>query len=144
MSNAATPSKPAHLIEQERKMELLRRVKGIREGLLLNRGAVLTGDPSKEYCWVNKDQDRRIYFEQMGWELCVVDPNKPSVTTNWKPQQDGTIARGDLILYQIDKDLYEATEAYNVIRGLELTENAGSDFEGMMERMKVPTYKPKV
>lgn len=139
------PALKPHELEMQRKVELLRKVKGLREGTLLNRSGLLKGDPAKEYCWVNNSPDRRITYESMGWEAVkITDPKNPSVVTRVTPQPDGTIVRGDLILYHIDKDLFEAIQNYNVIRGLELTENKDEGFETQLERMGVRSYKPKV
>lgn len=138
-NNAPLP----HEIERQRKIELLKKVKSIREGIMLNRGAVMKGDLSKDYMWVNVRDDRRIFFEQLGFELVKVDPKAPTVVTQWKPKEDGTIVRGDLILYQIDKEMLEAIQIYNESRGLELTENSGEDFETMLGRFGVPSYRPR-
>lgn len=130
--------KAPHEIELDRKRALLARVKVLRESAIFNRGAILKGNPAKEYCWVNVKDDRRIYFEGLGWNLC----KDPDVVTNWK-QEDGTHKRADLILYEIDKELHEAMEAYNVLRGLEATEGAEEAFLTTLQRDRVPMYKPK-
>lgn len=154
MSVAAPQPKPSeaglrpHEVEHARKLELLKKVKMIREGTMMVRGEILKGDTSKEYCWVNIREDRQIAYQAEGWEKVVVDMEKPpdqrTVITHWKPQADGSITRGDSILYQIDKEMNEAIQVYNLVRGLELTENKDVNFEEMLERWGVPKYKPKV
>lgn len=131
--------KPPHELEMERKRALLAKVRGLREGALFNKGAVLQGDPSKEYCWVNCKDDRRVSYEAMEWKVCK-DPN---VRTRWR-QEDGTHRRADLILYEIDKELYEAYMAYNALRGIEAVEGSETMFVTALERDKVPVYKPQV
>ena len=129
--------KPPHELEMDRKRALLSKVKAIRENRK-NKGAVLAGDPAKEYCWVNTKDDRRISYEAEGW-VVVKDP---AVRTNWK-QEDGTHKRADLILYEIDKELYEAMVAYNQLRGIEAVEQNDDTFLAFLERNNVPGYKPR-
>ena len=131
--------KKPHEIERERKLDLLKKVRMLREGGLFNKGAIHAGDPSKEYCWVNIKDDRRVSYEAVGWVLCK-DPN---VKTNWR-QEDGTHKRADLILYEIDKELFEAIQAYNNLRGIEAVEGSEEMFIAALDRDKVPAYKPQV
>jgi hypothetical protein len=139
---ASKDTRPAHEIEAERRLELLRKVKIIREGFM-RRGELLKGDPAKEYCWVNVREERQIFYRQLGWAPVKVNPNAPHVVSSWPPNAEGNIVRGDVILYEIDKELAEAHQIYSVARGLELTERPGQDFEAAMERLAVPLFRPK-
>jgi len=130
-------AQPPHVIERDRKLALLAKVKSVREGMLQNKGAILEGNPQKEYCWVNIREDRRVSYEAMGWQLCI----DPAVKTRWK-QPDGTHKRADLILYDIDKELFEAIQAYNMLRGIESVEGSEEMFISALDRDKVPVYKP--
>lgn len=131
--------KPPHELELDRKKALLARVRLLRESAIFQRGSLQSRNPLKEYCWVNIRPDRRVTFEGLGWQLC----KDPLVTTSWR-QDDNTHVRGDLILYDIDKDLYEAMEAYNVLRGLEASEGVEHSFLSALQREHVPAYKPKL
>lgn len=131
--------KAPHELERERKMALLQKVKTLREGMLFNKGAVHEGDPQKEYCWVNIKDDRRVSYEAMGWVVC----KDPKVRTNWR-QDDGTHKRADLILYEIDKELFEAMQAYNNLRGIEAVEGSEEAFVATLDRNRVPVYKPQI
>jgi len=130
--------KAPHLLEKERKLALLQKVKSLREGMLFNKGAVREGDPAKEYCWVNVRDDRRVSYEAMGWVLC----KDPKVKTQWR-QDDGTHKRADLILYEIDKELFEAMQAYNNLRGIEAVEGSEEMFVAALDRDRVPVYRPQ-
>jgi len=140
---ASKPSGPApHEIELARRRDLLRKVQVIREGFM-RRGELVKGDPQKEYCWVNVREERQIFFKQLGRTPDKVDPAHPHVVAQWPPNAEGNIVRGDVILYEIDKELAEAHQIYSVARGLELTERPGQDFEAAMERLAVPLFRPK-
>ena len=132
--------KPPHELELDRKRVLLQKVRALREGNLFNKGAILEGDPQKEYCWVNTKDDRRVSFEAMGWTLVCGDPK---VKTRWL-QGDGTHKRADLILYCIDKEMFEAMMAYNSLRGIEAVEGSEDMFLSALDRDKVPAYKPQI
>jgi len=125
-----------HITELKRKKALLEKVRTLREGALFNKGAV-EGDPNKQYCWVNTKEDRRVSYEAAGWVI-TKDPN---VKTRWR-QEDGTHKRADLILYEMDKELYEATVAYNSLRGIEAVEGSEDMFLAALDRDKVPVYRP--
>lgn len=131
--------KQPHEIEMDRKRALLQKVKSLRQGTLMQMGALQQGNSNKEYCWVNVRDDRRVSFEATGWNLC----KDPAVVTRWK-QEDGTHRRADLILYEIDRDLYEATMAYNQLRGIESVEGSEEMFIASLDRDRVPVYKPQV
>lgn len=123
-----------------RKLELLKKVKNLREGALFQRGRVLEGNPAKEYCWVNIRDDRQYFFQSLGWSKVV---KESGVKTQWE-QGDGTHVRGDLILYEIDKEMFEAMQAYNELRGVENIENAENGFVEHLQANKIPVYKPQV
>jgi hypothetical protein len=129
--------KPPHVLELERKKALLARVKTLRESNFRQKGAILEGNPSKEYMWVNTKEDRRVSFEAEGWVLC----KDPAVKTRWL-QADGTHKRADLILYEIDKELFEGLMAYNQIKGIERVEGVDEMFLDAVGPLGVPTYKP--
>jgi hypothetical protein len=131
--------KPPHEIELDRKKALLAKVKTLRESALFQKGALLEGNPSKEYCWVNSKDDRRVTYEAMGWAVC----KDPLVKTRWK-QEDGTHRRADLILYEIDRELAEAIQAYNQLKGMEAVEGAEEMFIASLANNNVPLYKPPI
>lgn len=132
--------KAPHLIELERKKELLAKVKAVRDAILINRGEVLKGNQSREYCWVNRREDRQMFFQALGWTLC----RDPEVQTRVPRQEDGTFVRGDLILYDIDKEYYQALCAYSELKGLEATQGYQDAFSSFSEQQGSRTFKPRI
>lgn len=137
------PREPeVELSPREKKARLLAKVKVYRESLILDRGAIKQRDPNKQYCWVNQREERRMFFEGMGWEQCT-ELTAPKVITQYK-RPDGTHQRADLVLYQIDLDLYEAICADRELRSIEAIEGASMSFQTTAERLGAPTFKPRV
>lgn len=141
MSNVVTsqPPKEVPVVESptEKKRRLLAKVRMLRDAQL-TAGAV-NGKPHKVYCWVNIREERQLFFQSLGWELC----KDPEVKTSWR-QPDGTHKRADVILYHIDRDLYEAFEADKELRGMEALEGAEKSFETNAARNGAPTFRPRV
>lgn len=119
--------------EQARKEELLKKVRVLRETMHVNRAKVTGGKPDKTYIWVGRDDNMRTYFEGLGYAVC----RDTSVKTQWK-REDGTHARGDLVLYEVDKELYEALKAESELRGLEQLQSSKSGFQDFAAKSGVP------
>lgn len=134
---AEAPKLQPHELEMERKKALLAKVKTIRERLAANRGMVDGMKPNKVYVWVNINDNRQIHFQGLGYEVC----RDQEVKSHWK-QEDGTHKRGDLILYECDKDLHEAIEYDSQIRAVESIEGAKQEFKETAARAGVPTFIP--
>jgi hypothetical protein len=132
----APPPSPEQL-EMKRKQALLAKVRTLREKLHTNIGDVEGKDPAKHYVWVNINDNRQITFQSLGYEVC----RDPNIKSPWK-KSDGTYVRGDLILYQIDKDLHEALELDSQLRALESVDGASEGFKAVAEREGVPVYEP--
>lgn len=132
-------AKPPHIIEKERRQALLARARVVRD-TLGKRNTEITGQrPDKVYMWVNVKEERQITFQAMGWTLCT----DPDVTSAFK-QADNTHRRADVVLYEIDRDFYEALEADNILRGIEGIEQAESSFVTTLLKDRVPVFKPQV
>lgn len=104
-------------LELERKMELLRRVRTLRERATLDRGKIEGAQPGKDYVWVCIDPRRQAEFQGLDYQVCT----DPRVTSKYK-QEDGTHRRGDVILYEVSTELREAyalDAAYRSIEQLE-------------------------
>jgi|HubBroStandDraft_1064217.scaffolds.fasta_scaffold00148_7 hypothetical protein len=140
-SNAQENESPLQL-EQKRKIALLQQVRVLREGLMLSRGKVEAGDPGFEYHWVNTREERQNYYQAMGWEL-VNNDSDPTVKTKWR-KPDGTHVRGDVILYRIPKETFEAMALYNVLDGQDRTGAIEDSFFAKLESSGVPGYRPRV
>ena len=141
MSNVATenqlPSAPPPVeTPEQRKARLLAKVRILRQNQI--NGTAVQGDPKKQYMWVNTREERQTFFQSMGWAL-TKDKN---VKTQWA-QADGTHKRADLILYEIDRDLYEAFEADKELRSVEALESAEKSFETSAARNGAPTFRPR-
>ncbi len=137
--SGALADRAPHLEELERKRLMLERVRVSRDAVLLNRGKV-TGDPTKEYVWVNLKEERQIWFQTQGFSICKDSEIQCSI----KQREDGTYLRGDLILYEVDKEYFDALHEYNVVRGIEYIDGAEQNFEASAMRDGVPVFKPKV
>lgn len=146
MPSAPQPlqSKPGPPVDQarlamEHKKGLLEKVKLLRERNM-NRGADLTNcNPAKVYMWVNIKEDRQHFFQAWGYTLVRGD----TPTSPYK-QPDGTHKRADVILYEIDREMYEAIQADNQLRGIEGIEGHKQAAIGAMNRMGVREYEPRV
>lgn len=105
--------------EMERKIYLLRKKLSVRrDSALFGRRNLKNPDPAKVYTWVNTREERQMLYQSMGYEVC----HNADVGSNyWKPEEK-IHKVADLILYEIDRDLYELDEANKVITGLELSD----------------------
>lgn len=145
MATTATPPKPsasappAGETKEQRLKRLISKARTYRDSSLRNRGAV-DGRPDKVYCWVNKREERQLFYESMGWELVKNDP----LVKSQHKKEDGTHQRADLILYQIDRDLFEGMEADRQLAAIESMQSAETSFESAAERAGAPTYKPRL
>lgn len=128
-----------HELEMQRKMALLAKVKTVRDAILVNRGAI-RGLDTMEYRWVNQKDERQLSFQSLGWKK-VTDEDE--VETQYK-QADGTHVRGDLVLYQIDKEFAEALHLYDVLKGTEMIEGHKSAFKTAATRVGAPTFEPQI
>ncbi len=137
LSGRAEEAMAPHMEEMSRRSALLAKVKVLRDGLLINRGKIV-GDPTKEYKWVNINPDRQLYFQGLGWMKVDADCD---VTTSYQ-RDDGTHIRGDLILYQIDKEMAMALHEYDVIMGLERVNGARDGFINEAQKMGIRPFIP--
>lgn len=134
-------SKPnVHIPEDssKRKRDLLAKVRMLREGNVMSKGKVIGGKPNMTYVWLNRNETYRIGFEGLGYVLC----RDPEVRTSWR-REDGTHQRGDLILYEVEKDLYEAIHTEAELRSHEMIASGHELFLSAAERAGVGTFVPK-
>lgn len=135
---AKLPERDPAEVELERKVALLQRARVVRENARAMRGSIQGMKPDLVYIWVNIREERQIYFQNLGYELC----KDPEVVSKWK-RDDGAHRRGDLILYQVPKDLHEALKLDSEIRAIEDMENSKDGFLAFAERLSIPTYHPE-
>lgn len=144
MKNASQPPErnnmQPHELEQARKMALLAKVKTVRDAILVNRGAI-RGPDTMEYRWVNQKDERQLSFQSLGWKKVTAEDTE--VETQYR-QPDGTHVRGDLVLYQIDKEFAEALHLYDVLKGTEMIEGHKSAFRTAANRVGAPTFEPQI
>jgi hypothetical protein len=133
---------PAPALSKEEKIAILRQqARVLRDGALFDRGRIKNPNPAKQYCWVNVREERQVFFQSMGWDVCK-DPNIG--TLYWKPDEHRH-RRADLVLYDIDFELWQAFEAQKQLDGLNLTgEAADQAFAANIARSGVRVYKPPV
>lgn len=133
--------KEAHEIEQERKRALLAKVRQQREDTLKMKGRVYAADPAigvpanKKYVWVNRNEHRVVEFTSSGYTIC----KDPAIRTDWR-RDDGTHQYGDLILMEIDFELWEAIKLDDQIRSLENVEGAAV-FESFAQQSGIPVTR---
>lgn len=108
-----------------------------REHALRNRGNVVNPKKNKDYVWVNINDHRQIEYQTLGYELC----RDPEIKTAWK-KEDGSHQRGDLVLYQIDKEEREAMHLDNELRGFEAISAPKQVFHTMVQREGAKVYEP--
>lgn len=146
--NVAVEGLQPHEIELQRKRALLAKVRTMREGWITNKGKIDSKDPKKEYVWVNMHEERRSWYEGMEY---IVVKSKVETTADGKikvlagpvtqwVRADGTHRRGDLILYEIDRELKEALEIDGDLRAVEQMESAKEGFKAFAERENVPYH----
>lgn len=118
--------------------ELLAKVKVLRANQM-GAGQLTGQNPNKVYMWVNTREDRQAFFSAWGYELCV----DPKVNSAFK-KEDLTHRRADVILYEIDRQMYEAIEYDKQLRGLEGIEGHKQSAIEQFHRQGVREYIPHV
>ena len=113
--------------------DLLKRVKILRERAATSQGEVRNGKLDKVYVWVHKSDQRLVYFEGFGYQIC----RDPSVQTNWR-KEDGTHVWGDAILLEIDKDFHEALKLESQARSVEALEGTRESFIAFAQTNGIP------
>lgn len=78
-------------------------------------------------------------LEYLGFKIVKDDPSHPAWKANGA-KEDGTYIIGDVILMEIDADLYEFLLNENVERGREMIEGASESFKLEAQRQGVPTF----
>jgi hypothetical protein len=120
-------------------MDLLSKVRILREKIS-TRGADITGqNPNKSYMWVNVKEDRQVFFQAWGWVLTTDE----AVKSPYK-KEDGSHRRADVVLYEIDREIAEAIQADNQLRGLEGIEGHRNAAIAAFHRQGVREYIPNV
>lgn len=131
----------AEQAEKERIQLLRERVRVLRDGALFDRGAIKRPDPNKQYCWVNAREERQTFYQALGWEV-VTDP---SIGTLYWKKDENRHRRADLVLYQIDREIFLAYEAEKILRNLDLTGDAADEaFAIEMRKHGTRAFKPPV
>jgi hypothetical protein len=137
-NTVVVPTPPAPETPEQRRLRLLSKVQQLRDNQM--RAGEVIGDPNKVYRWVNHRDERQLFFQVLGYELCKDTKLKCPV----KQQADGTWHRGDLILYQIDKELQEELDAVRELKSIEALEGSEMSFQQAAARENVPTFRPKL
>ena len=134
------------LSEQQQKIidgarEKLSSIKLLRTRAILNAGLVTGGDPKKQFSWVNNSQDRIKYYEGLEYRVSK-DAGIKEAHPDWV-KEDGTIRRGDLILMEVERDIYEGIKYSELLDAAENRDQAERIFLNYAERNGVPTFQPK-
>lgn len=90
--------------------------------------------------WARKDDVNEMgRLEYIGFTIVRDNPKAPVWKANGL-KEDGTYIVGDVILMEIDADLYEFLLQENVERGRQMIEGAGESFKQEAERQGVPSF----
>lgn len=130
-----------HEIEAKKREELLARIQQHREDTKKSKARVFPKDPAvglppnKRYVWVNRNEARIVAFRSEGYVIATDD----RVNSMWK-REDGTHTYGDLILMEIDQELYDAIKIDDQMRAVEGVEGA-SMFEAFANQSGIPVTR---
>lgn len=105
--------------------KLLSEVHLIHENATMNLGALLNGDPTKEYIWVRNSSESIAQKQGMGYEIVrqAKQVKKPVVRDIWR-RDDGSYVRGDLILMCTDKERHRALKLYSELKAVQNLRNS--------------------
>ena len=143
MNAAQAPEKDPHELEMERKAALLSQVRQRREDTIRMKGRVYPADPNgampagKHFVWVNRNEHRVVSFKSEGYT--VVNDGHARIRTDWE-REDGTHIYGDLILMEIDKELYDTIKLDDQIRAMENVEGQAM-FETFAKESGIPVTR---
>lgn len=125
---------PAHVIQKEREIEMLAKVRQTYQNYLSNAGEVRAApgkllDPDVTFAWVNTHPSRIVFYKTFSYKIVNSNPGQPDedVETNWK-QEDGTHVWGDVILMKIPRELKEAQDLHFHYKALDELQSE-SEFE---------------
>lgn len=106
--------------------KLLSEVHLIHENATRNLGALINGDPSKEYVWVRNANDTIAQRQGMGYEIVrqAKQNKKPSIVREIWRRDDGSFVRGDLILMSMDKERHRALKLYSELKAVQNLRNS--------------------
>ena len=100
----------------------------------------VTPPAGKAAYWARKDDANEMgRLEYLGFRIVHDDPKKPTWKANGA-RDDGTYIVGDVILLEIDAELYEFLLDENVQRGRQMIEGASASFKQEAARQGVPTF----
>jgi hypothetical protein len=106
----------------------------------------VTAPAGKSGYWARKDDLAEMgRLEYLGFKIVKDNPKQPAWKANGA-REDGTYIIGDVILLEIDSDLYEFLLNENIERGRQAVEGASESFKIEAARQNVPTFdvsKPK-
>lgn len=99
---------------------------------------IYDSNPNFIFVWINKDPDRRIWFESLGYTKATVEDCR----TDWQAE-NGEHRVGDIILYKVPRERYEALKLDSQLRSVEAIETAKSEFLDFAARNSVPARRMK-
>lgn len=135
-------SEELELLEVERKRKLWEKVIAGRQSILMDKGKITAVpgkslNPNTRYAWVNRNEHRVTMFQAQGYAIC----RNPDVHSDWK-REDNTHIYGDLILMEIDRELWETSKLYSQMKAIEGVEGE-EVFKAFAERAGIPVLMPK-
>jgi len=100
----------------------------------------VTPPAGKAGYWARKDDVNEMgRLDYIGFTIVRDDPKNPAWRANGL-KEDGTYIVGDVILMEIDAEVYDFLLNENVERGRQMVEGASAEFKAQAERQGVPTF----
>jgi hypothetical protein len=138
---SASPAK-AKLTKEQRRQRFLELSQRMGKSNL-----AVTPPAGKAGYWARKgdhkgDEAEMSRLEGLGFSIVHDDPKNPA----WKAggaREDGTYVVGDVILMEIDADLYQDYLDFNAERGHQLFAGAADAFRASAQEHDVPTFETK-
>jgi hypothetical protein len=126
----------APLTEEQKRV----RFAEIRKRLSTSRISVTKIPPGKTPYWARKNDEGELSrLEYTGFVIVHDDPKNPQWEAAGR-QPDGTYVIGDVILMEIDTDVYQYLEEMNREKSKNLIKSASQQFQEEAEKAQVPVF----
>lgn len=133
---SAAPAR-VQLSEEERR----KRFAELRERMSASMIAVRNPEPGRAYYWARKDDDGELSrLDLLGFRITKSDPKTTKPIANGL-REDGTYQLGDVMLTDIESDIYSFFQEENVRKAQNLVSAAKEEFVAEAEKHGVPTFQ---
>lgn len=133
----SAPPARKQLSEEERKALYAK----LRDRMRKSRLEILHPQLGRSYYWArSKDETELSRLDMLGFRVVKSDPKTPKPVANGL-HEDGTYQLGDVILMDIDSEIYEYYLQDNIARADALIHSSQESFREEAERQGVPTFE---